>query len=380
MTENDWIKWGLNIIRSVYRVANMKDIYIYGAKSIALGTCQAIRLLYPEHPVKGFIVTSGQGNPSILAGLPVRELGEFQRKDIRILIAVPENIHEEIVQQLQQRGYEDYICIDSLKEAKLMERYYEKAGYFPSIHSLKKGRTLADLQVYTVKFHRDVPLKESFAFPQWSIPIQVGAALTEKQISHCTDNTGIGISHKNGNYCELTALYWIWKNQLEKPLPEGSGEMNRYYGLFHYRRFLDITADDLYRLRENDVDVVLPYPMLHEPDITEHHTRYVQEKDWITMQEVLREMYPAYSHAFEGVFSRPYMYNYNMLIAKREVLADYCRWIFTILAEVEERSIPKGNMRADRYLAYMGESLLTLYFMYHQSDLNIFHAGRRMLI
>ena len=44
------------------------------------------------------------------------------------------------------------------------------------------------------------------------MPIHVGAE-GKKSIGFIGDNTGNHISHKNPNYCELTGLYWFWKNE-----------------------------------------------------------------------------------------------------------------------------------------------------------------------
>ena len=59
------------------------------------------------------------------------------------------------------------------------------------------------------------------------LPILVGnSSIKEKYLR---DNTGENISSKNKNYCELTAMYWAWKNL-----------QSDYIGLCHYRRYFMI--------------------------------------------------------------------------------------------------------------------------------------------
>lgn len=234
---------------------------------------------------------------------------------------------------------------------------------------------LPGIEVYMAKFYKDKPLKNPQLLPEWLIPIQVGAALTNERVADVTDDSGDNISGKNLNYCELTALYWVWKNRL----PEIVGGNCKYFGLFHYRRWLDVGDDDLRRISDNDIDVVLPFPTMHEPDIRNHHARYVKEADWATMLQALGELAPEYYMAYEKFFSQEYLYNYNIFIAKADVFRGYCEWLFPILGRVEELSMPKGNERADRYIGYLGENLLTLYFMFHREELNMVCTGRIML-
>ena len=66
-------------------------------------------------------------------------------------------------------------------------------------------------------------------------PIHVGAEGKKDPMGHpldlgyIKDNTGENISDKNKNYCELTGLYWAWKN------------LNAdYIGLAHYRRHFTV--------------------------------------------------------------------------------------------------------------------------------------------
>jgi len=62
------------------------------------------------------------------------------------------------------------------------------------------------------------------------LPLHVGKSGKE-ELGYQGDNTGDNISLKNANFCELTGLYWAWKN-----LP------NDYLGLIHYRRFFSVKS------------------------------------------------------------------------------------------------------------------------------------------
>ncbi len=356
------------------------ELAIYGAKSLALGTYHAIRKLYPEHTIRCFLVTSLQNNPHRLAGLPVKEIEDYSRearKDkVHILIATPQDIHPEIIHELEKYSFSHYTCMDSRKESTLMERYFSKIGKFPSLHALPIKADKASLEVFMARFHKDKPLKEIYTLPSWLHPLQVGSGLTKTRVAEYLDSTGCNISEKNPNYCELTGLYWLWKNRLVDGATISDAE---YYGLFHYRRILDITDIDLKRISQKDVDVILQFPTFHEPDIREHHTRYVRESDWEAMLQALQELQPEYAKAFSEISKQVYFYNYNLIIARKQVLADYCGWLFPILERTESLSVPRGWDRGDRYIGYLGENLMTLYFLYHQKDLKIYHTGRLML-
>lgn len=79
-----------------------------------------------------------------------------------------------------------------------------------------------------VAAHKQVWVPENELY----LPMEVGAALREKHLTAPSgrpmtrDDQGEHISGKNASYCELTALYRLWKS--------GEGDC---LGLCHYRRY-----------------------------------------------------------------------------------------------------------------------------------------------
>ena len=358
-----------------------KRYYIFGAKSIAVGAGRALRTLYPDREFCGYIVSDMSGNPDTIDGYMVRPLSKvIGDTDAGFVVATPQIVHGEIESILSDAGFHNIYLLNSQSESDLMERYYRRISLFGSLHDLSadNGGEPAVASVFAARFFADKEMSNPPVFPEYVKSIELGCEVAKERGISVSDDAdffddrGDNISGKNPNYCEMTAYYWIWKKALDL--------CDDYVGVYHYRRMLDISDEDLMRIRSNDIDVVLPYPMLHLPDAREHHTRYIPDADWDTMLEVLEDMYPEYRKAYDEIFSKPYFYNYNMMVAKKRVFADYCAWLFPLLFEIGRRSTPRENERADRYLAYMSESLETLYFMANLGDLRIVHTGRLLFV
>ena len=77
------------------------------------------------------------------------------------------------------------------------------------------------------------------------IPIHVGAEGKEK-LEYVPDNTGENISVKNPYYCELTGLFWAWKNLDAE-----------YIGLVHYRRYFTQKPITLTKSEQEKFKIVL---------------------------------------------------------------------------------------------------------------------------
>lgn len=353
---------------------------IFGAQGYALGTYQAIKKLYPKRVVPYFIVTKMGNNSPVLGGVSVRdiksvssELSFTQKEDMEIIIATPENVQPEIEETLENYGFRHYNRLDSERWSELMKMFHIKLDRFLPLSALPVGYNKPFSRVYMAKSENDRPLKNPPILPDFTFPLQVGASRTSVIIADIVDSKGENISDKNGNYSELTGLYWIWKNKLNlQGVTEG--DERQYFGLAQYRRMLVFSEDDLLRLPDNDVDVVLPYPMPYEPNIHAHHERYLKDEDWNALLTALAELQPEYAEYFPKVLEQQYLYNYNVILAKKHVLREYCEWLFPILERTEELSVPKGKDRSDRYIGYMGETLETLYFIKNADKLNVVHT------
>lgn len=355
-------------------------VVIYGAQGIALGAYNAIKLLHPEKKIACFFVTERGINSATLGGIPVIELSEYikdkteeEKANVTVLICTPENVMESIEKSLDEVGMNNHIRIDSLKWACLQEKAFTLSGTFAPLSTFSVGSKKADIEVFKMVHHKDKPLVTNYKDPVYVTSVQVGASFADIRMTECIDNQGENISEKNGDYSELTGLYWIWKNKIKR-------QDDTYYGLAHYRRFLELSEDDLLRLADNDIDVVLPYPMPYEPNIEAHHLRYLSDSEWDAVLHALEELHPDYSRAFKDILKQEYFYNYNVILAKKDVLDDYCSWLFPLLFRIEENNDPNKEKEPNRYMGYVGETLETLYFMYNKDNLKIAHVGCRFLV
>lgn len=356
---------------------------IYGAQGVALGAYNSIMKMFPNAEIMCFLVTRIGNNKNNLIGVPVYELEEFSNKcsenekeSIQILISTPENFMSEIEESLENHGFYNHVRLNSSRWAEMQRNAFSFDEKFRPLQVYTVGFTRPEIHVYKAKFYKDRILSTKSLDAEYVMPIQVGAANTNKRVADILDNSGDNISEKNGNYSELTGLYWVWKNRIKDKFFGN----DCYYGLFHYRRFLDVSDDDLLRLTDNDIDVLLPYPMPYEPNIEEHHKRYLSDTEWNAVIQTIDELQPTYKEQLLSILGQEYFYNYNIIIAKQDVLDRYCEWLFPLLFRIEEINNPNGNKEPNRYIGYVGETLETLYFMYNKDKLKIAHAGYRFLV
>ena len=79
------------------------------------------------------------------------------------------------------------------------------------------------------------------------LPVMAGSALVNTVIpaDYIRDDSGDNISYKNREYCELTALYWAWKN-LDADV----------MGICHYRRFFASPVNRKSFLKEEEAEFI----------------------------------------------------------------------------------------------------------------------------
>lgn len=198
------------------------------------------------------------------------------------------------------------------------------------------------------------------------LPVQVGAE-SNANLGYQRDNVGNNISNKNPYFCELTGLYWAWKNL-----------KTDYIGLVHYRRyfFLEkkhyrteyerfenvLTSKEANEILEK-TDIILPKRRKYYiENLYNHykHTMYVEPLD--ETRRIIGEKYPEYLEEFDKLHKRTSAHMFNMFIMKRDKLDGYCEWLFNILFELEKR-IEKSNYDQfhARFFGRISELLLDIY-------------------
>lgn len=196
------------------------------------------------------------------------------------------------------------------------------------------------------------------------LPVHVGAQGKES-IGFQRDDEGENISEKNLNYCELTGLYWAWKNLRAD-----------YIGLAHYRRhfagrrlFGDkwervISQGELEEKLE-EYDVLLPKPRDYWIESSYSHYAHAHHAiDLDTTREILEERYPEYLPAFDKVMGLSVGHRFNMFVMKRKYFDRWCTWLFDVLFELEGRlDISSYSAYDARVFGFVAERLLDVWLI-----------------
>lgn len=200
------------------------------------------------------------------------------------------------------------------------------------------------------------------------VPLHVGSA-GKPGIGYRRDDTGDNISFKNAGYCELTGLYWAWKN-----LPAD------YLGMVHYRRHFSLhQGKDKWKsiLTERQAerlcgrfDIILPRKRHYYIETLYSHYEHTHYIEHITQtRQIISEKCPEYISSFDSVLNQSKGYMFNMFIMKRELLDEYCSWLFDILGELENRVVVDGlSPFQKRFYGRVSEILLNVWLCYKQKN------------
>lgn len=207
----------------------------------------------------------------------------------------------------------------------------------------KEAKTKIDDQSnYSVRIIIATHKKYKMPVDPMYIPLQVGAEGKvdenglELDLGYVKDNTGNNISKLNSSFCELTGLYWAWKNITAD-----------YIGLVHYRRHFSLNNKrgfgNVLSYRQlmpylGTIKVFVPQKRKYYIEsLYSHyaHTHYAIHLD--ETRKIILEKYPDYIQSYDKVLKQTYGYMFNMMIMDRRLFDDYCSWLFDILFELQKR-------------------------------------------
>lgn len=201
------------------------------------------------------------------------------------------------------------------------------------------------------------------------LPIHVGAK-GKSDIGYERDDKGDNISEKNNTYCELTGMYYAWKN-LDAD----------YLGLVHYRRHFSVKSKRY--IKENGVfesimskeeacrifeeyDLIVPAKRKYYIEtLYSHYAHTLNETHLDLAKTIIAKECPSYMPFVEKAYNQKWGYMFNMFIARREIYDSYCEWLFDILEKMEE-GIDLSNLSTfeSRIFGRVSEILFNVWVLY----------------
>jgi len=205
--------------------------------------------------------------------------------------------------------------------------------------------------------------------------LHVGDSNSSKS-TYLRDDVDINISEKNKNYCELTGVYWIWKN---------IADQGQIVGIVHYRRYFTtpfkmflydylnvmpkpISSDTIKNALKMH-DAILPVKRKHLiRNNWEFYASEHLEEDLVILRDTIKKIQPNYIDEYDRYMHMKSSYYANMMICKKTLFDRYCDWLFSIMDELEKRiDITKyADEYQKRVYGFISERLLGVWIEYNK--------------
>ncbi len=357
--------------------------YIFGAHSRGQTLGVYLRKLHSDWSNLGYLYDNDEENPGAVDGVPVIRIDEGWRPDADAKVYLATRgvsfDHEKELLTGHGVGASDIIPVDfrldtELRNAFVKEYFAEKGRKFERLDEISAGgESDVNAVVYAVRSAYDAPLSDDVPLRGYEQFIQAGRALEKADLAGCSsfDNVGENISDRNRQMCELTALYWIWKNADQECV-----------GVEHYRRRFILPDGWESSFAQGKVDAVLPVPLYVRPSLMGNYVARHECGPWEVMMRQLKsqhgqECYDAAADFFEnsGCYSPC-----NMLIARREVFSRVCEFVFPIVFAVMEECGTIEDNYQNRYPGFLSERLISFFFYYYRDRFKVVYADKTFLM
>lgn len=243
------------------------------------------------------------------------------------------------------------------------------------------------------------------------LPVHVGKEISKYDLPIQGDNEGDNISSLNYTYCELTGLYWAWKNIKAD-----------YIGLCHYRRFFTFETPFISNFRgvyakiRNVVEVFnnspKSYSAVRELVVADEQSfidkalmssidikKYIESNPRVKIialkpvnigsinlktyfslvsgshhveiiEKIIKNNYPTIFPFLESALFSNTLHLGNMTICHKTIFDDYCIFLFSVLKEYR-KVLVNDNWYIDcheksisRISGYLAEILTSVYVNY----------------
>jgi len=207
--------------------------------------------------------------------------------------------------------------------------------------------------------------KFKYCLPKEYKILHVGAEEKE-DIGYDKDCIGDNISIKNSNYCELTGLYWMWKNSNADII--GLSHYRRYFYENWFQAIINRPIGKKYITRNlRKYDIIVPIMFQDKEFVYNVYNRDHHIKDLMLARQILEEKYPEYVETFDFYINQNETYLYNMFCAKKELIDQYCSWLFDILFELEKHiDISNYDKYNKRIFGFISERLFNVWIKKNQ--------------
>lgn len=202
------------------------------------------------------------------------------------------------------------------------------------------------------------------------LPLHVGAHGkfnedgTPLDFGYIKDNTGDNISDKNAYFGTQTGLYWAWKNLDAE-----------YKGLVHYRRFFvgkNVNRNDMIGsvITHEEIQPMLGRYKVFVPKkrryyietLGSHYAHTHDENHFQIVRKIIEKDCSEYLTAFDRVLSRRWGYMFNMMILQKDLMNDYCSWLFNVLFQTFDQIDRTGMSAFDsRFCGRISEILFDVW-------------------